>query len=208
MKLEVYNIKGQKTGREIDLPEDLFGVEPNEHTVYLAVKQYLANQRQGTHKSKERWEINRTTKKAFKQKGTGGARRGDMKSPLVRGGARVFGPRPRDYSFKLNKKVKDLARASALSSKFANGQIKVVEDFTFELPQTKSFVQLLQGFDLENKKSLLVTESHNPTVYLSSRNIPKTIVMEVSYLHTYAVMNSGTILLCEGAINKLKELTA
>lgn len=208
MKLEVYNIKGQKTGREVDLPEDLFGVEPNEHTVYLAVKQYLANQRQGTHKSKERWEINRTTKKAFKQKGTGGARRGDMKSPLVRGGARVFGPRPRDYSFKLNKKVKDLARASALSSKFANGQIRVVEDFTFELPQTKAYVQLLQSFELENKKSLLVTENHNPAVYLSSRNIPRTIVMEASYLHTYAVMNSGAILLCEGAINKLKEITA
>ncbi len=208
MKLEVYNIKGQSTGREIDLPVELFGVEPNEHTVYLAVKQYLANQRQGTHKSKERWEISRTTKKAFRQKGTGGARRGDMKSPSVRGGGRVFGPRPRDYSFKLNKKVKSLARASALSSKYSKGQIKVVENFTFETPRTKEYLQFLKSFDLENKKSLLVTENNDTKVYLSSRNIQKSNVMEAKFLHTYAIMNSGTLLISEGAVNILKELTA
>jgi len=208
MKLEVYNIKGQLTGREIELPVDLFGIEPNEHTVYLAVKQYLANQRQGTHKSKERWEISRTTKKAFRQKGTGGARRGDMKSPLVRGGARVFGPKPRDYSFKLNKKVKDLARASALSSKMNSGQIKVVENFSFDTPKTKQYLDFLKNFDLVNKKSLLITPINDNKVYLSSRNIQKSNVMEAKFLHTYAIMNAGTLLISEGAVEVLKELTA
>lgn len=208
MKLEVYNIKGQLTGREIELPVDLFGIEPNEHTVYLAVKQYLANQRQGTHKSKERWEISRTTKKAFRQKGTGGARRGDMKSPLVRGGARVFGPKPRDYSFKLNKKVKDLARASALSSKMSSGQIKVVENFSFDTPKTKQYLDFLKNFDLVNKKSLLITPLNDNKVYLSSRNIQKSNVMEAKFLHTYAIMNAGTLLISEGAVDVLKDLTA
>ncbi len=208
MKIEVLDIKGQKTGREVELPSEVFGIEPNEHVVYLAVKQYLANQRQGTHKSKERWEINRTTKKAFRQKGTGGARRGDMKSPLVRGGGRVFGPRPKDYSFKLNKKVKTLARYSVLSDKAKNGNIVVIEDFTFDAPKTKQFLAVVNGLNLNEKKSLFVTKDYDKNVYLSSRNLPKASVMRASDIHTYAIMHANILVLSEGAVEKLVEKTA
>ncbi len=208
MKLEIYNIQGQKTGREIELPADIFGVEPNSHAVYLAVKQYMANQRQGTHKSKERSEIARSTRKAFRQKGTGGARRGDMKSPLVHGGARVFGPRPRDYSFRLNKKTKQLARASALSTKYTSGQITVIEDFVMQAPKTKEFIQILSKFGLGEKKSLLVTGGYEKNTYLSSRNIPKASVVEAKDLNTYQVLNANAIVLSESAIATMKEVFA
>jgi len=204
MKLEVVNIEGGKTGRSIDLPDNIFGIEPNEHAVYLAVKQYLANQRQGTHKSKERNEIVGSTKKIKKQKGTGTARAGSIKSGIFRGGGRMFGPRPRTYGIKLNKKVARLARKSALTSKAQSGSIVVVEDFTYEAPQTKQYSNLLGSLDLTGKKSLLVTSDHNENVYLSSRNIQKAKVIRAQDLSTYDVMNSGTLILSEGAIDKIK----
>jgi large subunit ribosomal protein L4 len=208
MKLDVLNIQGTKTGRTVELPDDIFGIAPNEHTVYLAVKQYLANQRQGTHKSKERWEINRTTKKAFKQKGTGGARRGDMKSPLVRGGARVFGPRPRNYSFHLNRKVRQLARKSAFSVKAAAGQIMVVENFTFDAPKTKQMLSVLSNLSILGKKTLIVTPEYNTNVYMSGRNIEKVSIEEARNLNTYQVMNTQNLVLSEGAISKIVETFA
>jgi large subunit ribosomal protein L4 len=208
MKLDVLNIQGTKTGRTVELPDDIFGIAPNEHTVYLAVKQYLANQRQGTHKSKERWEINRTTKKAFKQKGTGGARRGDMKSPLVRGGARVFGPRPRNYSFHLNRKVRQLARKSAFSVKAAAGQIMVVENFTFDAPKTKQMLAVLSNLSILGKKTLIVTSEYNTNVYMSGRNIEKVSIEEARNLNTYQVMNTQNLVLSEGAISKIVETFA
>ena len=208
MKLDVLNITGSKTGRTVELPDDIFGIAPNEHTVYLAVKQYLANQRQGTHKSKERWEINRTTKKAFKQKGTGGARRGDMKSPLVRGGARVFGPRPRNYSFHLNRKVRQLARKSAYSVRAAAGQIMVVENFSFDAPKTAQVLTLLSNLSLTGKKTLIVTPEYNQNVYMSGRNIKKVSIEEARNLSTYQVMNTQNLLLSEGAISKIIETFA
>ena len=208
MKLDVLNIQGTKTGRTVELPDAIFGITPNEHTVYLAVKQYLANQRQGTHKSKERNEIARTTKKAFKQKGTGGARRGDMKSPLVRGGGRVFGPRPRNYSFHLNRKVRQLARKSALSAKAGAGQIVVVENFNFDAPKTKQFVAMLANLSLTGKKTLVVTPEHNQNVYMSGRNIEKVSIEEARNLSTYQVMNTQALVLSEGAISKIVETFA
>ena len=173
MKLDVFNIQGEKTGRAVDLPDDVFGGEPNEHVLYLAVKQYLANQRQGTHKSKERWEISGSTRKLHRQKGTGGSRKGDINSPLFPGGARVFGPRPRDYEQKLNKKVKRLARKSALSAKAKTGSIVIIEDLNFEAPKTKTFVDMLSKLNV-GKKSLVVVAEQNENVHLSSRNIPNT----------------------------------
>ncbi len=208
MKLDVLNIQGTKTGRTVELPDDIFGIAPNEHTVYLAVKQYLANQRQGTHKSKERWEINRTTKKAFKQKGTGGARRGDMKSPLVRGGARVFGPRPRNYSFHLNRKVRQLARKSAFSVKASAGQIMVVENFTFDAPKTKQMLSVMSSLSILGKKTLIVTPEHNLNVYMSGRNIEKLSIEEARNLSTYQIMNTQNLVLSEGAISKIVETFA
>ena len=205
MKLDVLNIQGEKTGRKVDLPDSIFGVEPNEHSVYLAVKQYLANQRQGTHKAKERNEITGSTRKIKRQKGTGTARAGSIKSPLFRGGGRIFGPRPRTYGMKVNKKVRSLARKSALSSKASNGQILVVEDFSFEAPKTSSYVDILGKLDIQTKKSVLVTADHEKEVYLSSRNVPNTAVTRANDLNTYQVLNAGTLIISEGAVEKIVE---
>ena len=205
MKLDILNIQGGKTGRTVELPADVFGIEPNENAVYLAVKQYLANQRQGTHKSKERSEISRTTKKAFRQKGTGGARRGDMKSPLVYGGGRVFGPKPRDYSFKLNMKVRQLARKSAFSSKATNGQIMVVENIAFDAPKAKDFAAMLRNLKVADKKALVVTPEYDANVYLSGRNMPRAGVMVAADVNTYAIMNANALVLTEGSISKIVE---
>ncbi len=208
MKLEVVNIQGQPTGRDVELPEDIFGIEPNEHAVYLAVKQYLANQRQGTHKSKERNEVAGSTRKIKRQKGTGTARAGDIKNPIFRGGGRIFGPRPRNYGLRLNKKVKRLARLSALSGKASAGEIVVVEDFSFESPKTKEYVNILDALKVKDTKSLLVTVDHEKTLYLSSRNLKKSNVVRVSDLNTYDILNAGSLILSEGAIDKIKESMA
>lgn len=206
MKLAVYNINGQETGRTVELDEAVFGIEPNEHAVYLDVKQFLANQRQGTHKSKERSEISGSTRKLHKQKGGGGARHGDINSPLMVGGGRVFGPRPRDYRFKLNKKLKGLARRSALSDKAANNQIKVVEQFNFEAPKTKDFLAVEKALELAGRKVLLVMGQIPENVYLSARNIPYTNVMRAVDLNTYSVMNSNMLVLTEDSVETLNNL--
>ncbi|MGB1120555.1 MAG: 50S ribosomal protein L4 [Saprospiraceae bacterium] len=208
MKIEVVNIQGEKTGREVELPQAVFGVEPNEHVVYLAVRQYLANQRQGTHKSKERAEIVGSTKKIKRQKGTGTARAGSIKSPVFRGGGRVFGPRPRNYGFKLNKKVKSLARKSALASKLQKEEIIVVEDFTFDAPQTKQYREILANLNLADKRSLLVTGENDLNLYTSSKNLKKANVMRVNELNTYAVLDNNYLILSESSIEKMKELFA
>ena len=207
MKLDVFNIQGEKTGRAVDLPDDVFGGEPNEHVLYLAVKQYLANQRQGTHKSKERWEISGSTRKLHRQKGTGGSRKGDINSPLFPGGARVFGPRPRDYEQKLNKKVKRLARKSALCAKAKTGSIVIVEDFNFEAPKTKTFVDMLSKLNV-GKKSLVVVAEQNENVHLSSRNIPNTKLVRAQDVNTYEIMYANTLVLSEGSIQKIVETLA
>lgn len=206
MKLDVLNIEGGKTGRSINLPEAIFGAEPNEHTVYLAVKQFLANQRQGTHKAKERNEIAGSTKKLHKQKGTGGSRKGDIKNPVFRGGGRIFGPRPRNYTQKLNKKVKNLARASALSSAAANGNIIIIEDFTFEAPKTKQYASILTSLNVNSTKSLVVTPELDNTVYLSGRNFPGSVVLRAQDVNTYEVVKAGKIIICESAVQKMTEV--
>lgn len=203
MKAEIYNINGQATGRSIELPEAIFGVEPNEHVIYLAVKQYLAGRRSGTHKTKEKSELSGSTRKLHKQKGTGGSRKGSIKNPLFKGGARIFGPRPRFYDFKLNKKVKSLAKNSALSSKAADSAIKIVEDFTFDAPKTKEYIKFLQAFGLENKKSLLILPELNDNVYLSSRNVQGANIATADSLNTYEIMNNNTILISEKSIEAL-----
>ena len=203
MKLDVLNIQGKSTGRSVELPEEIFGVEPNSHAVYLSVKQYLAAQRQGTHKSKEKWEISRTTKKLKKQKGTGTARAGSMKSPVFRGGGRVFGPKPRNYSFKLNKKVKEIARYSAYADKVANGSLIVLEDFNIATPSTKEFKNILSNLDLKGK-SLFLTSELNSNVYLSSRNLPKTEVRFVKDANTYEIINADVVVISENSVNKLR----
>jgi large subunit ribosomal protein L4 len=203
MKLEVFNIQGKKTGKTVELPDEVFGVEPNEHAVWLAVKAYLANQRQGTHKSKERSELSGSTRKLHKQKGTGGSRKGDINSPLFKGGARVFGPKPRDYSQKLNKKVKRLARKSALSSKAANGQILVLEDFTFDAPKTKSFIDILKSLNLDSQKTLLITSDYDKNVYLSSRNLQGAGVARAQDLNTYDILHANILILAESSIEKV-----
>lgn len=208
MKLEVVNIQGQSTGRDVELPENIFGIEPNEHAVYLAVKSYLANQRQGTHKAKERNEVAGSTRKIKRQKGTGTARAGDIKNPLFRGGGRVFGPRPRTYSVGLNKKVKRLARLSALSSKAGAGELMIIEDFSFEAPKTRELVNILNNLQVSDKKPLLVTADHEKELYLSSRNLPKAKVVRVSDLNTYDIVHSGALILSEGAIAKINESLA
>lgn len=208
MKIEVVNIQGEKTGREVELPQEIFGITPNEHVVYLAVRQYLANQRQGTHKSKERAEIAGSTKKIKRQKGTGTARAGSIKSPVFRGGGRVFGPRPRNYGFKLNKKVKSLARKSALTSKLQKEEIVVVEDFTFDAPQTKQYREILANLNLSDKRSLLVTGDNDSNLYISSKNLKKSKVMRVNELNTYAVLDNNCLILSESSIEKMKELFA
>ena len=200
MEVSVFNIKGEDTGRKVTLDESIFGIEPNEHVVYLDVRQYLANQRQGTHKSKERSEISGSTRKLGRQKGGGGARRGDINSPLLVGGARVFGPKPRDYHFKLNKKVKQLARKSALSQKAIENAIIVVEDFTFEAPSTKVFVDMLNKLNVCNKKQLFVLPSSNKNVYLSARNLKRTDVVMASNINTYGILNSDVLVVSEGSL--------
>ncbi len=206
MELAVINHKGEDTGRKISLSDDVFAIEPNDHAIYLDVKQYLANQRQGTHKSKERNEIAGSTKKIKKQKGTGGARAGSIKSPLFRGGGRVFGPRPRDYSFKLNKKVKQLARKSALSYKVKDNSLLVLEDLSFDSPKTKSFLAVLNGLSLTDKKTILVLPEENKNVYLSSRNLPKSKVVTVNDVNTYQLLNADQLVICEGSVSKLETI--
>ena len=206
MELTVYNIKGEDTGRKVQLNDDIYAIEPNEHVMYLAVRQYLADQRQGTHKSKERSEIAGSTRKLFRQKGTGGARRGDINSPLLRGGARVFGPKPRDYSFKLNKKVKVLARKSALSSKVTDGAIKVVEDFNFEAIKTKQMVNVLDAFKVNGNRNLFVFAEPNNNVVLSARNIQRTEVALARNLNTYDILKAKNIFLTESALQPIVEV--
>ena len=200
MELSVYNIKGEDTGRKGTLSDAIFGIEPNDHAIYLAVKQFMANKRQGTHKSKERSEVSGSTRKLIRQKGGGGARRGDINSPVLVGGGRVFGPKPRDYSFKLNKKVKALARKSALSYKAKNNAIVVVEDFTFETPKTKDFVTITKNLKVADKKLLMVLPENNKLVYLSSRNLEKTKVVTASELNTYDVLNAVNLVLTEKSV--------
>lgn len=206
MEVSVLNIKGQETGKKVELNDAIFGIEPNDHVVYLAVKQYLAAQRQGTHKSKERSEIAGSTRKLIRQKGGGGARRGDIKSPVLRGGGRVFGPRPRDYWFKLNKKVKALARRSALTYKAQQDAIIVVEDFNFEAPKTKEFIKLQKNLKVDGKKLLLVLPENNDNVYLSARNIQRVDVATANVLNTYRVMNANVLVLTENALKVVNEL--
>lgn len=206
MELAIYNIKGEDTGRKAVLNDEVFAIDPNEHAIYLDVKQYLANQRQGTHKSKERSEVSGSTRKLHKQKGGGGSRIGDINSPVLVGGGRVFGPRPRDYRFKLNKKLKALARRSALSLKAADGQIKVVEDFTFEAPKTKEFVAVAKNLNVEGLKTLLVFADRNENVYLSARNVPNTRVMTASDLNTYAVLDNKAMVITESSLNVINNL--
>ena len=206
MELSVYNIKGEDTGRKVQLNDDIYGIEPNEHVMYLAVRQYLADQRQGTHKSKERSELSGSTRKLFRQKGTGGARRGDINSPLLRGGARVFGPKPRDYSFKLNKKVKVLARKSALSSKITDGAIKVVEDFNFEAIKTKQMVNVLDAFKVNGNRNLFVFAEPQNNVVLSARNIQRTEVALARNLNTYDILKAKNIFLTESALQPIVDV--
>jgi len=205
MEVSVLNIKGQDTGKKVELNDAIFGIEPNDHVIYLAVKQYLAAQRQGTHKSKERSEIAGSTRKLIRQKGGGGARRGDIKSPVLRGGGRVFGPRPRDYWFKLNKKVKSLARKSALSYKAQQNAIVVVEDFNLDAPKTKAFVEIQKNLNIEGKKLLLVLPGINNNIYLSARNIQRVEVITASALNTYKVMNANVLVVTEDALKLVDE---
>lgn len=205
MKLDVLNIQGKSTGRSVELSDTVFGAEPNDHAVYLAVKQYLAAQRQGTHKAKEKFEVSYSTRKIKRQKGTGTARAGSLKSPIFRHGGRTFGPRPRDYGIKLNKKVKRLAAISALSTKAKNGQILVVEDFTFEQPKTKEFLQVLNNINADSRKSLFVTPDRDQTLYLSGRNLEGAGVVEAGNLNTYEIVNTNTLILSESAVKKIEE---
>ncbi len=204
MKVKVLTQEGKDTGREITLSDAIFGIEPNDHAVWLAVRQFQAAQRQGTHKSKERWEIARTTKKAFRQKGTGGARRGDMKSPLVRGGGRVFGPKPHSYDFKLNKKVKDLARKSAFAYKAKDNNIVVVEKLALSAPKTSAFTSILTNINVGQNKSLVLINEYDKNLYLSSRNIPTVNLSEVRNISTFDIMNAKKLVITEDAVNALE----
>jgi large subunit ribosomal protein L4 len=204
MNLSVINKDGQNTGRSVSLPESIFEITPNEHAVYLDVKHHLANQRQGTHKAKERAEIARTTKKLKKQKGTGGARAGSMKSPVFVGGGRIFGPRPRDYDFKLNKKVKDLARKSVLSSKAAEGKISLLETVSMGTPSTKEFNKILSAIALTGKKFVFYTNGVNDNFYLSGRNIPSVTILPIQNVNTYDLINSDVVVFEEGAVEILQ----
>ena len=206
MELAIYNIEGNDTGRKAQLNDEVFAIDANEHAVYLDVKQFLANQRQGTHKSKERSEISGSTRKLHKQKGGGGARIGDINSPVLVGGGRVFGPRPRDYRFKLNKKVKQLARKSALTYKVQDNQIKIVEDFTFEGPKTKNFVNFAKNLEVEGKKILLVLAGQDKNVYLSARNIPNAEIITASDINTYELMKHNAILMTESGLDVINKL--
>lgn len=206
MELSVLNIDGKDTGKKVTLDDSIFAIEPNDHVLWLDVKQYLANQRQGTHKSKERSEMSGSTRKLIKQKGGGGARRGDINSPVLVGGARVFGPRPRNYSFKLNKKVKVLARKSALSYKAKENQIVVVEDFSFDSPKTKNFVNLMNQLQVTDKKVVLVLSDKNKNVYLSARNLPKVQVISASDINAYTILNCTSLILAEPSVAVIENL--
>lgn len=205
MEVKVVDFNGKDTGRKVQLSDSVYGIEPNNHAVYLDVKQYLANQRQGTHKAKERAEVAGSTRKIKKQKGTGTARAGSAKNPLFKGGGTVFGPRPRSYSFKLNKGLKRLARKSAFSIKAKEANIIVVEDFTFETPNTKNFINVLKALGLENKKSLFVLGESNKNVYLSSRNLKGSSVLSNSELSTYAILNANNLVLLEGSLEGIED---
>ncbi|MEE4198959.1 MAG: 50S ribosomal protein L4 [Bacteroidales bacterium] len=206
MELSIVNITGEDTGKKVTLHDSIFKIEPNDHAIYLDVKQYLANKRQGTHKAKERNEIAGSTKKIKRQKGTGTARAGSIKSPVFRGGGRVFGPKPRDYSFKLNKKVKQLARKSALSYKAKDNNIKVLENFSFEAPKTREFVGLRNNLGVADKKVLLVLSEQNKNIYLSSRNLQDVKVVNVSDINTYDIVNASVVLLVENSIEPLQKM--
>lgn len=206
MEVSVLNIKGEDTGRKVALNDSIFGIEPNDHAIYLDVKQFLANQRQGTAKSKERSEISGSTRKLGRQKGGGGARRGDINSPVLVGGGRVFGPKPRDYGFKLNKKVKVLARKSALSYKAQENAIVVVEDFTMETPKTKQFIEIINNLKVDGKKALFVLPGADKTVYLSARNIERVNVMLAAALNTYKVLNADVMVITENSLKVVDEI--
>ena len=208
MEVKVINISGKETGAKVQLPDAIFAVKPSDHAIYLDVKQYLANQRQGTHKSKQRNEIAGSTRKLYKQKGTGGARAGSIKSPLFNGGGRVFGPQPRDYSFKLNKKLKSLARRSALSYKAQDNNVIVLEDFSFDAIKTKSYIQLVANLNLGNEKTLLVLPKQDDNIYLSSRNIKSARVITAAQLSTYDVLHAGKLLLTTETVKTLEEAFA
>ncbi len=205
MELAVLNKTGKETGRKVELNEAIFSIEPNDHAIYLDVKQHLANKRQGTHKAKERNEISGSTRKIKRQKGTGGARAGSIKNPLFMGGGRVFGPQPRDYSFKLNKKVKQLARKSALSYKARNNEILVVEDFSLEAPKTKDYVAVLTNLNIDGKKSLVVLNEPNKNLYLSSRNLTGTRVITASELTTYDILDSNSLVFFESSLDNIQK---
>ncbi len=205
MKVDVYGINGKSTGRKVDLPDDIFGIEPNDHALYLDIKSIQANKRQGTHKAKERGEIVGSTRKIKKQKGTGTARAGSIKNPIFRGGGRIFGPRPRKYNLKMNKKVKTLAKKSALTTKALSGAIKIIEDFTFDKPKTSEFTNVINNLELTSNKSLFVLPEQDENLYLSSRNLKRSKVMLASDLNSYDIMNAGTLIISEGSVEKIKE---
>ncbi len=204
MEVAIINTSGKETGKKVTLSTDIFGIEPNDHAIYLDVKQFLANQRQGTHKSKERAEINRTTKKLKRQKGTGGARAGSMKSPLFVGGGRAFGPRPRDYSFKLNKKLKHLACLSALSYKAKDNSIMILENFTMEAPKTSNYAGMMKSLNLSGKKVLVVLPAHDKNIYLSGRNLERNKITTASELNTYDILNAQSLVLVEGSVSVIE----
>ena len=206
MKLEVVNTSGAKTGRKVELNDAVFGIEPNDHAIYLTVKQFLANQRQGTHKSKERSEITGSTRKLHRQKGTGGSRKGDIKNPLFYGGGTIFGPRPRNYSFKLNSKVKDLARKSAFSYKAKENKIIIVEDLKMDQPKTKDFAGVLKALGVDKSKSLVVLGNNDTNVRISGRNIPNTEISLTENLHTYGIMKANTLILSESSVEKINQM--
>ncbi len=204
MNVKVLNKDGKETGREINLSDDIFGIEPNDHAVYLSVKSYLAAQRQGTHKSKEKWEVARTTKKAFRQKGTGGARRGSMKAPGLKGGARAFGPKPHTYDLKVNKKVKELAKKSAFAYKMKDGNLIVLEDLNFATPKTKDFAAVVNNLNLKGTKTVFVVDGADKNTSLSARNYPTATLTEVSKLNIYEIMNCKKLVLSEGAVKSIE----
>jgi large subunit ribosomal protein L4 len=206
MEVTIYNIKGTTTPRKVNLDDSVFAIEPNDHAIYLDVKQYLANQRQGTHSSKEKSMLSGSTKKLHKQKGTGGSRKGSIKNPLFRGGARIFGPQPRDYGFKLNKKLKKLARKSALSYKVQDNNLTIIEDFSFETPKTKNFSELLKNFQLTGKKTLLVMASTEENVLLSSRNLKRVKIVNAADLNTYEILDASCILITEASVREIEKI--
>jgi large subunit ribosomal protein L4 len=205
MDIEIYKINGKKTSRKVSLDDSIYAIEPNDNAIYLDVKQHMANKRQGTHKTKERGEVRGSTRKIKKQKGTGTARAGDIKSPIFRGGGRTFGPRPKDYNFKLNKKIKTLARKSALSHKIKDDSITVIEEFSFEMPKTKNYLNLLNDFGISDKKTLLILSQRNKNVYLSSRNLGKAKIIMASSLNTYDILNANNILITENSVQEIEK---